>query len=76
MVMISDEEKREYDELAAERDRTLATIRAQMKLQAQKAEDLAKEVRAAMIGGGKLGVAIVDQASAARALKLAEFWES
>ncbi len=57
-------------------EKTIASLRAQMKLQSAEwskaALALAREVNGAMIGSSPLGVAIVNQESAKKAYELAQ----
>ncbi len=57
-------------------EKTIISLRAQMKLQetewSKNAIDLAKAVSGALIGDGKLGVQVVNQEAARKAYELAE----
>lgn len=57
-------------------EKTIISLRAQMKLQeaewSRNAIDLAKAVSGALIGDGKLGVQVVNQEAARKAYELAE----
>ncbi len=74
-VEITADEYREYQELLKERDRTVLTLRAQMRVQeaewAKSALRLARVVNGALIGDSSLGVAIVNAKQAENAYELA-----
>lgn len=74
-VEITTDEYREYQELLKERDRTVLTLRAQMKLQMSElntnALRLARAVNNALVGDDALGFAIVNAQQAANAYDLA-----
>ncbi|MCI9010015.1 MAG: hypothetical protein HFE27_02395 [Clostridia bacterium] len=74
-VTITAEEFREYRELQAQKDRTILSLQAQIKLQQSEwgkaAIALAKAVDGAFIGSSSLGVAIANQPSAQKAYELA-----
>lgn len=74
-VEITTDEYREYQELLKERDRTVLTLRAQMRVQeaewAKSALRLARVVNGALIGDSSLGVAIVNAKQAENAYELA-----
>ena len=70
-VTITAEEYREYRELQKERDRTVASIRTRMRMQNDQAMRLARAVTSSLLGDTALGVAIVNNATAATALELA-----
>ncbi len=73
-VTISLAEYREYQELLGERDRSLQSLqslRAQMRIQNEQALRLARAVNSGLIGDTSLGVAIVNNPAAAKAVELA-----
>ncbi len=73
-VTISLAEYREYQELLGERDRSLQSLqslRAQMRIQNEQALRLARAVNSGLIGDTPLGVAIVNNPAAAKAVELA-----
>lgn len=74
-VEITADEYREYQDLLKGRDRTVLTLRAQMKAQeaewAKSALRLARAVNGALVGDSSLGVAIVNAKQAENAYDLA-----
>lgn len=74
-VEITADEWREYQELQKERDRTVLTLRAQMKAQeaewSKNALRLARAVNGALVGDSAVGVAIINRKQAETAYELA-----
>lgn len=74
-VEITTDEYREYQDLLKGRDRTVLSLRAQMRVQeaewAKYALTLARAVNGALVGDNSLGVAIVNAKQAENAYELA-----
>lgn len=75
MVVITNDQYREYKELQAKRDRSLISLQTQMRLKesewSKDALRLARAVTSGLIGDTPLGVAIVNNPAAAQAVELA-----